>query len=82
MNFINNLNKLLTSTCSKTPPNSKVATNITDIDGTCYCSSTSDGLAVSVIADKEYPEKVAFFLINTVLNDFRMKVDERDYMYT
>ena len=51
------------------------------MEGVVYCWTTPDGVSVAIMADNDYPEKVAFFLANTVVNDMRMKVSESAYIY-
>lgn len=56
-------------------PGAKTATSISEVEGIVYCWTTIEGLSVTIMADKDYPEKVAFFLANAVVNDLRMKID-------
>ncbi|XP_035674518.1 synaptobrevin homolog YKT6-like [Branchiostoma floridae] len=40
----------------------------------CHCYIRTDGLGGVLIADHEYPQRVAFTLLNKVLDDFTQKV--------
>jgi synaptobrevin family protein YKT6 len=67
---------------SRIPPGNKASVTLENDIGICYCYTTKDNLSATVIADKEYPEKAAFILLNNVLMDFREYFASNPSVYT
>ena len=53
------------------PPGNKAQVALEENIGNCYCWTTKDGLSVTAICDREYPERAAFILLNQLVMDFR-----------
>ncbi|XP_053782753.1 synaptobrevin homolog YKT6 isoform X2 [Desmodus rotundus] len=53
--------------------------SVKEQDYLCHVYVRSDGLAGVVIADGEYPSRVAFTLLEKVLDDFSRQVDRTDW---
>ena len=52
-------------------PGNKASVYLENNIGICYCLTTKDGLSVTAITDIEYPERVAFIMLNNMIMDFR-----------
>lgn len=56
-------------------PGEKTAVHIEEAKGICYVWIDKNGLVSAIIADDQYPAKVAFQIINDVFKEFYAAFD-------
>lgn len=56
---------------SKIPPGNRATVTLENDIGTCCAYTTQDGVTITAITDKEYPEKAAQTCITKLAMDFR-----------
>ena len=57
----------------RTAAGTRQSVNHEESGNVVHCYKTADGLGACVVADAEYPQRVAFNLIATVLDKFKQK---------
>lgn len=56
--------------CSRTKLGESLAIHLPEQQARCYIVVRKDGLAFAVLADDQYPERIAFMVIRKMINDF------------
>lgn len=59
--------------CNRTKPGEPLSLNLPDQQAKCYIYINKQNLAGLVIADDEYPERIAFMIITKVLKEYTEK---------
>ena len=57
----------------RTAPGTRQSVNHQESGSLVHCYKTADGLGACIVADAEYPQRVAFNLITTTLDKFKQK---------
>ena len=63
----------------RTPAGTRQTVQHAESGNFVHCYKQSDGLGVSVLSDSEYPQRVAFNLVGTMLEAFKKKYSPTQY---